>query len=1313
MKARALILAGALACGSVAWAQDTTAVDEAEATPRAGETEQEARDRSTLTRLIEDNLSGAGRQVEVFGFKGALSSEARFDRMTIADEDGIWLTLTDGVLDWNRSALLRGAIDVQALTVASIDLPRLPAAGDSAPSTTATQFSLPELPVSVSIDELRVDSVTLGAAVMGEAAEISVEGQAQLAGGEGSATLAVNRIDGPRGEFTLSGGYSNATDILSVDLSLDEGEDGIFVNIVDLPGHPAVAFTAKGEAPLSDFNADIALSTDGQERLGGQVSLAAIEADPAELPPVDEAATDPQAADAAPTPPPPARRFTANISGDISPLFEQDYSRFFGDDLLFQVDGTRQPSGALSLDRLVLRAEAISLLGQLDLAADGLPSAFSLTAEMGNKDGSQVLLPLSGPKAYVTNATIMANYAAEKGEEWTADAALVGFEREDIAVATAILRGTGTIGRRLEGESGTLLNAVNGDLTFDLLGFAHADPALQQAAGTDLNGALSAAWQQGDPVEISALSLQTGDLELTAKGTLDGLDSGYEVDGSANLRAADLARFALIAGQPDLRGAVDLALTGKGAPLGGAFDLTLSGTGRDLGIGIDQIDGLIAGAADIKLDARRDTVGTTLREFTLSTPALDSAITGRIDAQTATLDLNIGLDNLARVLPDAQGPARAIGTLRTEADGRYFIDLDATAPGDAALALDATVTETTNAAGDDDFAIAGDATLKAASLAPYAGVSGQSGLRGAVDLTLTGKGMAMAQTFDVQLAGNGTNLAVGIDTLDDLILGRATFALDAARDDQGALLIRDASLDTPALRADVSGTMGQTGAMLELDAALDDLGRVAEGINGRATATGTAQLTETGRWRLALDATGPGGTDARVTGDVIPSETGSTTFDLTAAGAAPLGLANGFISGASVQGLAQFNLALRGPAALQSLSGRASVNGARVALPDLEIALTGLNADVQLANSRAQVEANMKVSSGGRIKVSGPLGLSPQSTSDMRIDLQNVVVVDPELYRTSASGRLRVTGPITAGGGRISGTVDMGSTEIKVPSSSFGGGGAIPDGITHIGDGAETRATRRRAGLINDGASSSGGGGGGGSAGIALDILVRATNQVFVRGRGLDAELGGEIRLSGTTSNVIPIGQFNLVRGRLDLLGKRLELAEGSLVLRGSAVPNIRLLATTEAEDATVQILVQGPADDIEVSFASSPELPEDEVLARLLFGRPLTEITPFQAAQMALAVATLAGKGGEGIVGKIRGEFGLDDLDITTNEDGDAALKLGKYINDNIYTDVTVDATGKSEITLNLDLSDKLSAKGSVASDGETGVGLFFETDF
>jgi translocation and assembly module TamB len=103
-------------------------------------------DRDFLTAFLEDNLSGAGREVTITGFAGALSARATIEQMTIADDQGIWLTINGATLDWSRSAILSGEVRVTELSAQEIIVARLPATAETEsdlPNPEATPFSLP------------------------------------------------------------------------------------------------------------------------------------------------------------------------------------------------------------------------------------------------------------------------------------------------------------------------------------------------------------------------------------------------------------------------------------------------------------------------------------------------------------------------------------------------------------------------------------------------------------------------------------------------------------------------------------------------------------------------------------------------------------------------------------------------------------------------------------------------------------------------------------------------------------------------------------------------------------------------------------------------------------------------------------------------------------------------------------------------------------------------------------------------------------------------------------------------------------------
>ena len=81
--------------------------------------------------------------------------------------------------------------------------------------------------------------------------------------------------------------------------------------------------------------------------------------------------------------------------------------------------------------------------------------------------------------------------------------------------------------------------------------------------------------------------------------------------------------------------------------------------------------------------------------------------------------------------------------------------------------------------------------------------------------------------------------------------------------------------------------------------------------------------------------------------------------------------------------------------------------------------------------------------------------------------------------------------------------------------------------------------------------------------------------------------------------------------------------------------------------------------------------------------------------------------------VRRLRESLALDDFDVTTDEDGNVQARAGKYLSENIYSDVTVDAEGETEINLNLDLSSSVTVKGSASNTGDTGLGIFYEKDY
>jgi len=1150
---------------------------------------QDDDDRGWLTGKIEGLLSDAGREVRLEGFAGALSSRATFTELSIADDAGVWLTIRDGAIQWNRSALLRGAIEIEEMSAASIDLPRLPEGEEAAPSPEATPFALPDLPVSIDIGRIAAERVTLGQPVIGTALDLTAEGGFDLAGGSGAAKLSVTRQDaGPAAQLRLDAGYTAETRRLRLDLLVEEEAGGIAAGLLGLPGDPSLTLAVSGVGPVDDVTTDIVLSTDGQRRLAGAVRLFAEEG---------------------------AQGFDAALSGDITPLLSPDFHGFFGAEAGIEARGRREASGRLDLSRLSVASAGLAIDGTAALAPGGLPERFDLRIDAGGGE-APLRLPVPGAAVALDRGQLSLAYDAKADEGWSLSADIAGLDHPDLAVGRLTASGSGRIAAGDRPVAG-------GTIRLSAQALDWADPALAEALGPALDAETMFHWRKGDPLSLPRLRLAAGDLGLSGRATLTAEGTqALTVAGRVQAEAGDLSRFSGLAGR-SLAGALEGEVAGRYDLLSGAGEVDARLIGTDVAPGDPRLDRALAGRSEIMLSAARDTAGLDLRSLSVSAGPLALEAGGRIATGDTAVSARLALSDLGRIDPAWSGAARASADWRQEG--------------------------------------------------------------GAARLTAEG-------TMD--------GFAMGIAEVDTILAGESRFSA-VVSGPADALWVERVLLDAPGLDLTMTGA-GETGARrLSAEAELADLGQLVPEFPGPVRLSGTARETA-GGVTLDLSGTGPGGTEARVAGDVA---TDPLALSLAVDGTTNAALADPFLDPQSVSGPIAFALRLDGPPDLSALSGEVRFTEGRLAAPAANLVLEGIRATLGLGDGRLRLDATAAAAEGGRIEAGGTLGLDAGLPADLAITLDGFTLFEPDLLRAQVDGRLTVTGPV-ATGARIAGALTLPGAEIRVPETLPGSAGLLP-GLDHRGEPATVRQTRARAGLLKQEETT------GAGPAHSLDVTVSAPRRIFVRGRGLEAELGGQVALGGTVQDVAATGRFDLIRGRLDLLGKRFSLDEGLIGLQGALDPFLRFVATAPAGDATATVRLEGPASAPEVSFTSSPPLPEEEIVAQLLFGRDLTSLSPLQAAQLAGAVASLAGVGGEGIVGRIRQGFGLDDLDIATGADGGTELRLGKYISDNLYTDVTIGSDGKSRINLNLDVRPGVTLRGSVGSEGETGVGVFYQRDY
>ena len=219
-------------------------------------------------------------------------------------------------------------------------------------------------------------------------------------------------------------------------------------------------------------------------------------------------------------------------------------------------------------------------------------------------------------------------------------------------------------------------------------------------------------------------------------------------------------------------------------------------------------------------------------------------------------------------------------------------------------------------------------------------------------------------------------------------------------------------------------------------------------------------------------------------------------------------------------------------------------------------------------------------------------------------------------------------------------------------------------------------------------------------------IDARARSRIDVDGLGLDSEWSADIRLRGTTEDPRMGGEARVVRGSYSFAGTRFELERGEIEFDqfGPIDPRINIEAVTEKDGLDVTVNVTGNALQPEVSFSSNPGLPEEEILARLLFGGSITSLSATDALQLGTALASLRGGSGVDPINQLRSAIGLDRLRIVGADpalDRGTGVALGKNIGRRFYIEIITDGRGYSATSVEFRITSWLALLGSVSTIG------------
>ncbi len=1272
-------------------------------------------------QVVADLISRfTGGTVVVQGLDGDLPNHVRAQSVELRDANGVWLRIDGVALDWHALSAIRGPITIDRVTAAHVQVFRRPLPSGSESSDTAI--------VANGIAIARVD---VAAPVLGHPGAFSVNGSfAYNTIHDAKADLEINQLDGD-GRYAIHGAITN--DIVTGNADVSETRQGFAGGLLGLTTLGPMKLSARGEAQGTH-------NTIAFQLLAGVLTARASGA-------IDLTARNLSltfdAASPAMQPAPGIAWKSLSAHGTLSGSFDtpQIDSRLHLDALVAQGFGASSADATLkasagtgqvegSIQQLIVpgphpslfAGKPVTLQAGIDFQSARRPLVFKISHPLLDVSGTADTRDALTGSATVTIPSL-APIASLEGVDVSGSAVVnMKLTEQDDAIGV-------TVDARADTRGTALLDRLLGRKAT-----AYATVALKNGALDSLNATLSGARivAHASGTSPAGLPAYRWDVALNDLGALTpALKGAFQLRGTVTGKGDAARLYASGSGligpraHPVQRVSVEASALGLPNPRSGAFTVSGAFDGSPV-----DIAGTVArekGNYHVKVPKG------VWKSARLNGDVVLAANGTPVGGRAALRWGQIG--DIAPFFGKKVGGGLTVG-LMLVSKGRNH-DAHLTASGERLifegnqvghLALSGTISNPLAApaialkAAATGYSVSGaqgDGTIEANgpmnklavhistkgtySNAPFsltAGTIVDAVKNRAVLETLTGawhdKPIALSRPAAIDFA-NGLavhDLAASFAGAHATAEGRVSpaLSLNTTFENVTPELIR---LFAPQLAVDgvMSGSAHLTGTPAAPTGTFELTGHDlhAVGVSQRAVAYGTLNAHGTLKGKsatISANLTAGSNVDLTVAGDVPLAHGGA--MNVHAKGNADLALLNTYasVTGQSVAGKVALDMIFTGTLAAPHATGSARLSEGEIRDLSRGFRLRDIAADVEANGTVLRLASLTASARRGTITGSGTIDLgAPGMPVNVVIQAKNAQPIVSDTLTAAFDMDMRLTGTL-AQALTLSGKIAVLSGEINLPER-------FPPSVAtlHV----------RRRGAPPPAPPSPG-------SAIALDLALDVPDHIYVRGRGLDAELNGSLRISGTTSAPLVAGALSMRRGTLSVAGETLDIQSGRVSFDGNSLrnrldPTLDFTAQTTSGGVTATLKLTGYASAPQIQLSSSPPLPQDEVLSRLLFQTSVKSLSAFQIAEVAQAVASLTGIGGGfNPVGTLRKNLGLDRLAIGSDTTASGAsagttIEAGRYVGRGFYVGARQNLSGGTRAIVQYDITKNLKLQATVSS--------------
>lgn len=416
-----------------------------------------------------------------------------------------------------------------------------------------------------------------------------------------------------------------------------------------------------------------------------------------------------------------------------------------------------------------------------------------------------------------------------------------------------------------------------------------------------------------------------------------------------------------------------------------------------------------------------------------------------------------------------------------------------------------------------------------------------------------------------------------------------------------------------------------------------------------------------------------------------------------------------------LSGLALLNLHMGGSLKSPTFDGKVYVTAGQFEDRELGVILYDIKLEAQAA-SHKKFHLVLTASDGakGKVGIEGNINPSLESAFNLRGRVEHLAPIHRDDLDLTLTALFGITGPLSRPNVNVQAVIERG--EIVLLDSLMTGSVSTLD----ISNPDDERTERAK--------------------GLNLDISVKIPNRLYIRGRGLNSEWQGDLNITGTSFSPELKGNLKPVRGQFNLLSRTFEIGQGEIEFVGGTQinPGLNLFLTYTSPDIEATIQIDGSLKTPSFSLVSSPPLPQDEVLAQVLFGKDVSSLSRFEALQLASGLRTLTdGSGGFNLLTEMRETTGLDVLQFgsssssqdepqasgqsgssnllppgsekLSHEQEETTIEAGKYLNNSIYVGIEKGVSQENTaIRVEIELFPNVSLQGRITpQSSQVGIGL------